>query len=64
MPLTEKGRSILDKMRKTYGSKKGEEVFYASANAGKITGVHESRLAGIARKLREEMFPHLKKARR
>ena len=64
MPLTAKGEKVMKAMKAQYGSKKGEEVFYASANAGKITGVHESRLAGIARKLREEMFPHLKKARR
>lgn len=28
-------------MRKQYGSKKGEEVFYASKNKGKISGVDE-----------------------
>ena len=26
-------------MKKEYGDKKGESVFYASKNAGKITGV-------------------------
>lgn len=26
-------------MKKEYGGKKGERVFYASRNAGKITGV-------------------------
>jgi hypothetical protein len=26
-------------MKKTYGPKKGEKVFYASKNAGKIKGV-------------------------
>jgi hypothetical protein len=40
MPLTKKGTKILKKMRKTYGKEKGEEVFYASANKGKIKGVH------------------------
>lgn len=39
MPLTEKGLHILSSMSKTYGPKKGKEVFYASKNAGKITGV-------------------------
>lgn len=40
MPLTEKGEKILSAMEKSYGSKKkGEEVFYASKNAGKISGV-------------------------
>lgn len=39
MPLTEKGKQILTNMRKTYGSEKGERVFYASANKGTIKGV-------------------------
>ena len=38
MPLTAKGQEILKKMRDEYGEKKGEEVFYASINAGTITG--------------------------
>ena len=62
MPLTDKGRKILDKMRSEYGSeKKAKQVFYSAANAGTITGVHESRLAESARKLREAMFPHLRR---
>lgn len=39
MPLTKKGKTILGAMRHEYGDKKGTSVFYASANAGKITGV-------------------------
>jgi uncharacterized protein len=39
MPLTAKGSEILAKMKKEYGETKGEEVFYASRNAGKISGV-------------------------
>jgi hypothetical protein len=39
MPLTEKGEKILDAMEKEYGKEKGEQVFYASKNAGKISGV-------------------------
>ena len=42
MPLTEKGRKIMAAMKKQYG-KRGEEVFYRSANAGKITGVHGAK---------------------
>jgi hypothetical protein len=42
MPLTAKGSKILEAMKKQYGEKRGEEVFYASANAGKITGVHDA----------------------
>jgi hypothetical protein len=40
MPITAKGESILRAMTKQYGAKKAKKVFYASANAGKITGVH------------------------
>lgn len=46
MPLTEKGQEILSSMKNEYGDKKGEQVFYASANAGKIKDVHD-RLDGI-----------------
>ena len=40
MPLTKKGKKILRAMKKQYGSKKGESVFYASINKGKIKGAH------------------------
>lgn len=40
MPLTAKGKQILEHMEKTYGSReKAEEVLYASKNAGTITGI-------------------------
>ena len=39
MPLTSKGQEILGNMEKEYGPKKGESVFYASRNAGRISGV-------------------------
>ena len=39
MPLTKKGKKIKKAMKKTYGKKKGEKVFYASENKGKIKGV-------------------------
>ena len=39
MPLTEKGKKIMKAMKKQYGKKKGETVFYASKNKGKIKGV-------------------------
>lgn len=38
MPLTDKGQKILKSMMKTYGSKKGKGVFYASINKGTVTG--------------------------
>jgi len=39
MPLTAKGEKIMASMKAEYGEKKGEQVFYASRNAGKITHV-------------------------
>lgn len=41
MPLTSKGEEIKSNMEKEYGPKKGEQVFYASANKGTIKGVHD-----------------------
>lgn len=41
-PLTDKGQEILSAMKKKYGEKKGESVFYASRNKGTITGVDEA----------------------
>ncbi len=42
MPLTKKGKKIMDKMKATYGSsKKAKSVFYASINSGKLKGVHK-----------------------
>ena len=42
MPLTEKGKEIMKSMKKQYGKKKGEEVFYASKNKGTIKGVEKA----------------------
>lgn len=42
MPLTPTGKEILATMEAEYGTKKGESVFYASQNAGKIKGTHRS----------------------
>jgi hypothetical protein len=43
MPLTKKGRKIKRAMTKSYGKKKGSQVFYASANKGTIRGVHKKK---------------------
>ena len=43
MPLNKKGLKIRSAMEKFYGKKKGEEVFYASENAGKIKGVTKKK---------------------
>jgi hypothetical protein len=41
MPLNKKGEEIRAAMRKQYGAEKGDRIFYASVNSGKITGVDE-----------------------
>ena len=41
VPLTDKGQKIKGAMVKQYGSKKGEQGFYASANKGTITGIEK-----------------------
>jgi hypothetical protein len=46
MPLTKKGRKIKSAMKAQYGQDKGERVFYASKNSGKITGVDKKRKRG------------------
>ena len=48
MPLNAKGRKIKAAMEEEYGKEKGERVFYASENSGKIEGVkeHEAKDAG------------------
>jgi hypothetical protein len=46
VPLTEKGEKILANMKSQYGEKRGTEVFYASKNAGKISGVDTDDAVG------------------
>jgi hypothetical protein len=63
MPLTNKGEKIMESMKRTYGGKKGEEVFYATRNAGKITGVEETeelKKGGRVRKTRKSSKPKAK----
>jgi hypothetical protein len=43
MPLNEKGHKIMKSMKKQYGSKRGETVFYASKNKGTIKGVEKKK---------------------
>jgi hypothetical protein len=56
MPLTTKGSKIKSAMTKKYGEKKGEQIFYASANKGTISGVEkkqELKKGGAVRKTRK-----------
>ena len=39
MPLTKKGEKVKAAMKKEYGPKKGEKVFYASEKKGTIKGI-------------------------
>ena len=43
MPLNKKGKKIKVAMEKEYGKKKGDSVFYASENKGKIKGVTKTK---------------------
>jgi len=43
MPLTKKGAKIKAEIEKSYGKKKGEEVFYASQKKGTIKGTHKGK---------------------
>lgn len=43
MPLTMKGRKIKRKMEEEYGKEKGDRVFYASENSGRIKGLRLGR---------------------
>ena len=42
MPLTKKGKKRMRSMKKQYGKKRGEQVFYATKNKGKIKGVKKA----------------------
>lgn len=43
MPMTKKGMKIREALEKEYGKKKGEDVFYAMENSGKIKGVTKKK---------------------
>ena len=43
MPLSTKGKAIQKAMKREYGAKNGESVFYASKNNGTITGVDKKK---------------------
>jgi hypothetical protein len=43
VPLSFKGRKVKRKMEEEYGKKKGERIFYATENAGKIRGLRKGK---------------------
>ena len=48
MPLNKKGKKIMEKMKEEYGKKKGESVFYAMENSGKLKGVKKAKQGMMA----------------
>lgn len=50
MPLNKTGSKIMAKMKQTYGSKKGKQVFFASKNKGKLPPVEKAKHDEIARR--------------
>jgi hypothetical protein len=49
MPLTAKGKKLKKKFKEQYGKKKGEKVFYAMENSGKLKKVIKARGGDAAR---------------
>ena len=41
--MNKKGEKIMKAMKKEYGKKEGEKVFYASKNKGTIKGVEKKK---------------------
>ena len=64
MPLTEKGKTIKRAMKKTYGKKKGEDVFYASEKKGTVKGVkkHDNPRPSRRKRLERKAAEGLKRA--
>ena len=46
VPLTPKGKKIKRAMQREYGRNKGERVFYAAQNSGRIKGTHKTSKRG------------------
>jgi hypothetical protein len=43
MPLNKKGKKIKKDMEKRYGKKKGQSIFYAMENSGKLKSVKKNK---------------------
>ena len=43
MPLTKKGKTVMEALKKEYGAKKGESVFYAMKAKGTLKGVERKK---------------------
>ena len=65
MPLTEKGQKLKDKFRGQYGKKKGDSIFYAMENSGKLKKVMKAQAGGgadalVEKNLQEEELLNLR----
>ena len=54
MPLTAKGKKLKKKFREQYGNKKGDSIFYAMENSGKLKKVIKARGGDAAKADRAE----------
>ena len=43
VPLTKKGKKMMSSMKKQYGTKKGESVFYATVRKKKLKGMESKK---------------------
>lgn len=43
MPKTKKGKKVFAALKKEYGAKKGESVYYALVNSGKLKGAEPAK---------------------
>ena len=50
MPLNQKGKKIKKDMEKRYGKKKGQSIFYAMENSGKLKGVKKRKIPEVNKK--------------
>ena len=50
MPLNTKGKKIKKDMEKRYGKKKGQSIFYAMENSGKLKGVKKRKIPEVNKK--------------
>ena len=55
MPLNKKGKKIMKSMKKQYGAKRGEQVFYATLNKKKIKGVKKKVMAKIVHSIIQDL---------
>lgn len=51
MPMNKTGKDMMSSMKDTYSDKKGEDVFYAMENQGKIPGMAKGGLTKSTGKL-------------